>query len=96
MYVQSSNPLLIVASYRVIRKRVVWLMGQWVGVKMSVQLRPVLYEAVLGLLDPEEDMAVRLEAAQTLKTDILWWGVDDIQYCLLLPFFVFFSFVYVF
>lgn len=46
-------------------------MGQWVGVKMSVNLRPALYEAVLGLLDPAEDLAVRLEAAQTLKTDIL-------------------------
>lgn len=46
-------------------------MGQWVGVKMSVNLRPALYEAVLGLLDPSEDLAVRLEAAQTLKTDIL-------------------------
>ncbi|CAG5125621.1 unnamed protein product, partial [Candidula unifasciata] len=44
-------------SYRVLRKRVVWLMGQWVGVKMSVNLRPALYEAVLGLLDPHEDLA---------------------------------------
>ncbi|XP_005106630.1 importin-11 isoform X1 [Aplysia californica] len=62
-------------SYRVIRKRVVWLMGQWVGVKMSVSLRPVLYQAVLGLLDLNEDLAVRLEAAQTLKT-----AVDDFEF----------------
>lgn len=39
---------------------------------MSVSLRPALYEAVIGLLDPNEDLAVRLEAAQTLKTDILF------------------------
>ncbi|PVD19589.1 hypothetical protein C0Q70_20079 [Pomacea canaliculata] len=58
-------------SYRVIRKRVVWLMGQWVGVKMSVSLRPALYEAILSLLHKDEDLAVRLEAAHTLKTDIL-------------------------
>ncbi|XP_059176481.1 importin-11-like isoform X2 [Physella acuta] len=62
-------------SYRVIRKRVVWLIGQWVGVKMSVSLRPALYEAVIGLLDPNEDLAVRLEAAQTLKT-----AVDDFEF----------------
>lgn len=62
-------------SYRVIRKRVVWLMGQWVGVKMSVSLRPALYAAVLELLDTQEDLAVRLEAAQTLKT-----AVDDFEF----------------
>jgi len=62
-------------SYRVIRKRVVWLMGQWVGVKMSVSLRPTLYQTVLGLLDLSEDLAVRLEAAQTLKT-----AVDDFEF----------------
>ena len=49
----------------------VWLMGQWVGVKMSVDLRPALYDAIMELLQKDEDLAVRLEAAQTLKTDIL-------------------------
>lgn len=62
-------------SYRVIRKRVIWLMGQWVAVKMSLNLRPLLYQAVLELLDPSEDLAVRLEAAQTLKTT-----VDDFEF----------------
>ncbi|KAL5005534.1 hypothetical protein ScPMuIL_018990 [Solemya velum] len=58
-------------NYRIIRRRVIWLVGQWVGVKMSVSLRPVLYEAILPLLNEKEDMVVRLEAANTLKTDIL-------------------------
>ncbi|XP_055894030.1 importin-11-like [Biomphalaria glabrata] len=62
-------------SYRVIRKRVIWLIGQWVGVKMSVKLRPALYEAVIGLLDRNEDLAVRLEAAQTLRV-----AVDDFEF----------------
>ncbi|KAK7479675.1 hypothetical protein BaRGS_00029051 [Batillaria attramentaria] len=48
-------------SYRVIRKRVVWLMGQWVGVKMSVNLRPALYEAILSLLHKDEDLAFKTE-----------------------------------
>ncbi|KAK7116601.1 hypothetical protein V1264_002257 [Littorina saxatilis] len=62
-------------SYRIIRKRVVWLMGQWVGVKMSVELRPALYDAIMSLLHKDEDLAVRLEAAQTLKT-----AVDDFEF----------------
>ena len=49
----------------------VWLCGQWVGVKMSASLRPTLYQALIPLLEKEEDFVVRLEAAQTLKTDIL-------------------------
>ena len=31
----------------------------------------MLYEAILPLLQPSEDMVVRIEAAATLKTDIL-------------------------
>lgn len=64
-------------------------MGQWVGVKMSVNLRPALYEAVLGLLDPSEDLAVRLEAAQTLKTDIL-------KKCMLAYMYLFFNWLVTF
>ncbi|ESO88153.1 hypothetical protein LOTGIDRAFT_219538 [Lottia gigantea] len=50
--------------YRIIRRRVIWLIGQWVGVKMSVSLRPMLYEIILSLLSKDEDLAVRIEAAQ--------------------------------
>lgn len=58
-------------SYRIIRRRVIWVAGQWVGVKMAVSLRPALYEAILPLLNHDEDLVVRIEAATTLKTDIL-------------------------
>ncbi|XP_050400869.1 importin-11 [Patella vulgata] len=61
--------------YRIIRRRVIWLIGQWVGVKMSVNLRPMLYEIILSLLSKDEDLAVRLEAAQCLKT-----AVDDFEF----------------
>ena len=53
------------------RRRVIWLVSQWVGVKLSVTLRPTLYEAILPLLQEDEDLVVRLEAANTLRTDIL-------------------------
>lgn len=59
-------------SYRIIRRRVIWLIGHWVGVKLSTDLRPVLYESILPLLQPSEDLVVRMEAAGTLKVDILW------------------------
>ncbi len=32
------------SNYRVIRRRAVWLLGQWSGVKLSPELRPKLYQ----------------------------------------------------
>lgn len=58
-------------------------MAQWVGVKMAVNLRPALYEAILSLLHKDEDLAVRLQAAQTLKTDILSLKDKSSLMCLL-------------
>ena len=31
-------------NYRIIRRRAVWLIGQWSGVKLSPELRPKLYQ----------------------------------------------------
>ena len=58
-------------SYRIIRRRVIWLIGCWIGVKFSTSQRHMLYESILPLLQPSEDMVVRIEAAATLKADIL-------------------------
>lgn len=58
-------------SYKYIRRRVIWLIGQWIGVKLSPTLHPAVYQAVLPLLSQEEDLVVRITAAQTLKIDIL-------------------------
>ena len=41
------------------------------GVKLSASLRPTLYQAILPLLQEDEDLVVRIEAANTLKLDIL-------------------------
>lgn len=62
-------------NYRVIRRRVTALIGRWTGIKMSTELRPALYECVIGLLRPEEDMVVRLTAATTLRQ-----AVDDFEF----------------
>lgn len=52
-----------------------WLLGQWTGVKLSCELRPSLYAAMLPLLQPDEDTAVRLTACSTIKS-----AVDDFEF----------------
>ncbi|XP_066152603.1 importin-11 [Euwallacea fornicatus] len=64
-------------NYRVIRRRVVALIGRsgWAGIKISTELRPAMYECVVNLLRPEEDMVVRLTAVTTLR-----YAVDDFEF----------------
>ncbi|KAI5696119.1 hypothetical protein M8J75_008310 [Diaphorina citri] len=62
-------------NYRIIRKRVAWLLGNWSNVKFSSALRPVLYEALLPLMSPDEDLAVRLSACKAFKM-----CVDDFDF----------------
>lgn len=63
------------SNYRIIRRRVIWLIGQWTSVKFSPEHRPTLYEACIHLLSSEEDFVVRLSAAMTLKH-----SVDDFEF----------------
>ena len=44
--------------YKIVRHRVVWLLGNWVGVKMSPSLRPSLYSVLTQVLQPSEDLVV--------------------------------------
>jgi len=62
-------------SYKIIRRRVIWLVGQWVAVKLASDLRPTLYESILPLLRQDEDIVVRIMAAETLKI-----SVDDFEF----------------
>ncbi|KAL1492056.1 hypothetical protein ABEB36_012554 [Hypothenemus hampei] len=62
-------------NYRVIRRRVTFLIGRWIGIKLSSELRPALYEIIVDLLSPEEDMVVRLTAATTLRS-----AIDDFEF----------------
>ncbi|XP_055641896.1 importin-11 isoform X2 [Toxorhynchites rutilus septentrionalis] len=54
-------------NFRIIRKRIIWLIGRWTGVRFSKSLRPEVYRACVELLQPSEDLAVRLTASKTLK-----------------------------
>ncbi|KAM6364377.1 importin-11-like [Pluvialis apricaria] len=55
--------------YKPIRRRVIWLIGQWISVKFKSDLRPMLYEAICNLLQ-DQDLVVRIETATTLKLNI--------------------------
>ncbi|ELK31209.1 Importin-11 [Myotis davidii] len=43
--------------YKPLRRRVIWLIGQWVSVKFKSDLRPMLYEAICNLLQ-DQDLVV--------------------------------------
>ncbi|KAM3847192.1 importin-11 isoform 2-T2 [Vipera latastei] len=60
--------------YKPIRRRVIWLIGQWISVKFKSDLRPILYETICNLLQ-DEDLVVRIETATTLKL-----AVDDFEF----------------
>uniref|UniRef100_A0A8C8E0T4 Importin-11 n=1 Tax=Oryzias sinensis TaxID=183150 RepID=A0A8C8E0T4_9TELE len=44
--------------YKLIRRRVIWLIGQWISVKFKSVLRPLLYEVILSLMQ-DPDLVVR-------------------------------------
>lgn len=64
------------SNFRVLRKRIIWMVGVWTGIKFSKSLRPMVYESCLELLQPTEDLVVRLTASKTLKTVL-----EDFDFC---------------
>jgi len=65
-------------NYRIVRRRTIWLIGRWSGVKLSPENRPLIYQLLLPALQPEQepDLVVRLTAAKALKIVI-----DDFEFC---------------
>lgn len=64
------------SSYKIIRRRIAWMIGKWVNVNISKAARPTVYTVMLHLLRPEEHLAVRLAAAQNLKVSIDDWDFE--------------------
>ncbi|XP_031781070.1 uncharacterized protein LOC100116824 isoform X2 [Nasonia vitripennis] len=62
-------------NHRIIRRRVCWLIGRWTGVKLSAGFRPDLYKLMIEALREDEDLGVRLAAADALKL-----AIDDFQF----------------
>ncbi|XP_052752176.1 importin-11 isoform X2 [Galleria mellonella] len=68
-------------NYRIIRRRVCQLIGQWCGVRASQSLRPAMYEALLEPLSrADEDAAVKLAAAEALRSTIDDFNFDVDQF----------------
>ncbi|XP_026326182.1 importin-11 [Hyposmocoma kahamanoa] len=68
-------------NYRIIRRRVCQLIGQWCGVRASQSLRPAMYEALLEpLTSSTEDAAVKLAAAEALRSTIDDFNFDVEQF----------------
>ena len=63
------------SNYRILRRRVIWLVGQWAGVRFSSENRPLLYEACIHLLANDSDFVVRFNTAVTLKL-----AIDDFDF----------------
>jgi hypothetical protein len=62
--------------YNILRRRIAILVGQWVTVKISVPVRPTVYEIFQFLLDPNNegnDLVVRITAARNLRLVIDEW-----------------------
>lgn len=56
--------------YQLIRTRVVQLIDNWIGIKMSPEFRPSLYQTYIQLLDPGQPLLLRLAVVETLRTTV--------------------------
>ena len=63
------------SNYRILRRRIIWLIGQWTGVQLSSSNRPLLYEACIHLLSSDTDFVVRFYTVMTLKA-----AIDDFEF----------------
>lgn len=52
------------------------MIGHWIGVKIDKQYRNYVYQVMLQLLAPEEDMVVRLVAANNLRNCVDDWDFE--------------------
>ncbi|CAK1580830.1 unnamed protein product [Parnassius mnemosyne] len=73
-------------NYRIIRRRVCQLIGQWSGVRASKSLRPAMYGALIEpLTRADEDAAVKLAAAEALRSTIDDFNFDVDQFAPFAP-----------
>jgi hypothetical protein len=59
------------------RRRIAWLIGEWVPIKVEAESRPPIYQALVALMRPEESMIVRMTAAQSLRHCVNDWGFES-------------------
>ena len=76
--------------FKLIKRRIIWLIGQWISIKISSESRSVIYPLLLNMLK-EDDLVVRLTSITTLRLCIddfdfetpifLPWLSDSIHHC---------------
>ncbi|KFU95493.1 Importin-11 [Chaetura pelagica] len=66
-------------SYKPIRRRVIWLIGQWISVKFKSDLRPMLYEAIRNLLQ-DQDLVSHIHLQSVLFFLNGYLPVDDFEF----------------
>ncbi|GAA5932542.1 hypothetical protein JCM3775_005950 [Rhodotorula graminis] len=74
------------SAYRLIRRRIAWLLGNWVGEDLAASSRSLIYQLLVHLLsrNPSTDPAIRLTAARSLaRCDT--WDFDQGAFVPLLP-----------
>lgn len=61
-------------SYRIIRRRIAWLLGCLVSEDLAAQSRPLIYSLIVHLMSRNEstDQAIRLTAARSLQKCDTW------------------------
>ncbi|GAA5815784.1 hypothetical protein MFLAVUS_009299 [Mucor flavus] len=62
--------------FKILRRRIGWMLGKWVTEGISSDCRKVIYEILLELMSEEEDLVVRLTAANGLKQAVDDWDFD--------------------
>lgn len=75
-----------IRSYRIIRRRIAWLVGNWVGEDLQPATRTKIYSLLVHLLGRNDstDTAIRLTAARSLaKCDT--WDFDRESFVPFLP-----------
>ncbi|OLL24970.1 Importin-11, partial [Neolecta irregularis DAH-3] len=83
--VQVANP-----SYKVLRRQIARIIGSWVCVKCSKEMRPMIYTTIQHLMnkqDPVNDIVVRLTAVDCLRASVDEWDFEADKF---LPFMEYF------
>lgn len=63
-------------AFKILRRRIGWMLGKWVTEGISADCRKVIYEILLELMAEGEDLVVRLTAANGLKQAVDDWDFD--------------------
>jgi hypothetical protein len=77
----------LLRSYRIIRRRIAWLLGNWVQQDLPAASRSRIYSLLTHLLsrNPSTDSAIRLTAARSLAKCGDAWDFDQEAFVPLLP-----------